>query len=547
VAAWVLAVLSKEYAVLFPVLVGAEAWLTDQSSTRRRKLLFGTAGALILSAAYLWLRAHHMPLRPPGIDGDHIPLLFHAQYVLLTVGRYVERMILPWPQVLTIRPIYLEQGQVVLPTSDVVIGVLACLAFGIISVWSALRQRRLLVLLLCSFALFLPISNVVYSGLNSTTADRFFYFPMFGAALTVAAFARPLLGKARKVSLMVLAGGGVALFIGVAWVRTLDFVSEDTFWAQEAAVNPNNPVALIALAELAHRSGDRQLYRRHLLNAYSPASTKYLLVATATRSYVNILDDLLHTRPDGALRDLEAILALLVALDEGQHVPRGLVVEGISLDPPVEDQNHLVWLKAARPGLLVQATLTASRVGRDNLARSLARRVSDSETVPFSARYNLALALVRIGAYSEAAHQLDIARHVPSTDPTVQASQLDGLVSTMKVVRETRIRATGTTEPESSLLRAEAEFEVGGWLRAARILRRAHLAHPESANVWRAYVRALAQCRLDEEALDTARLRLDPGTAHGLLESLRAEMSGRTASAEPVPAGTKWWEEPDEN
>ncbi|HNS97302.1 MAG TPA: hypothetical protein PKL73_10160 [Polyangiaceae bacterium] len=539
VLALLLALLSKEYAVVFPILVAVDAWVAKDAVYRRR-MWGASAGAIVCCAVFLWLRTWLMPLQPPD---DPISFFLHAKYVFLSLGRYGSRLVFPWPQAIFVKPIFIENGEVVLPSFDIAVGVVSTLAFGAVLIWSMVRKRDRVPFLLCALALLLPILNIVYSGLNSTTADRYFYFPLFGIVVAGLSFAHPLLDRIQQITRGMLLGGLGIVCIAITWVRTLDFTTENAFWAQEIAVDPDNPLALFALATLAEKQGDRASYRKHLLRAYSPASTKYLLISTPARTYVRLVDDLLHTRPDGAREHLETLLSLLMALTEGRPIQHASAMEGISLEPPIIDQNLAVWLRAARPGLLTQAAFTASRLGRDDLCKTVAARVSDIDVLQFNDRFNLSLALIRAGAYEQASHQMVVSRNLPSTTPYERGEILDRLDATMAAVRQKRVQAAKFDEPDSSILRAEAEFEVGGWLRAARILRLAHQRFPDRPEVWQRYVRALAQCRLDDDAYTVALLHLDPAAAQELLASIRKEMSPRTAQAVPVPLGTRWWEE----
>jgi Flp pilus assembly protein TadD len=91
------------------------------------------------------------------------------------------------------------------------------------------------------------------------------------------------------------------------------------------------------------------------------------------------------------------------------------------------------------------------------------------------------------------------------------------------------------------LLRARGYFDLGAYLRAARVLRRLYLSDPADAEVWTAYAEALTWARLDSDAEDVATHGAGPDKAAAYVASLREKLSPHTAHLPAVHGGTRWW------
>ncbi len=537
------AILSKEYAVVLPLLLGVEVLLApagEQQKGVRKRLLVAAGISLAAVGLYLALRARYMPIRPPGFEAS-VGLGMRVTYVLLTVGRYLMRAVFPWPQVLEFRPIYVQNGRPVFPVLDVALGVFTVAAFLGLVVWLLRQRRRLDAIILCAAAIgFLPIANVSYSGFNSTTADRYFYFPLLLLCLALFRlvprhwFERPWT-KGR----VVVAAGIALLCVGVDWVRALDFVSNRAFWQQEVAVYPDCPLGLGSLAEVERSDGNAEEAFAYMRRAYAPEARKYVLVAEPTRYYLYLLRMMALRLPDGDVRELAAIDEQLVALARGQLRRTDDVIEGVPLDAPTFDENVHVWIRSQHVLVAANAVGIASRLGRDDIVRQVAALVADDAPSGGGARFTLALALARADDYDGARHQLDMIRQSALGEvPEASLARLTGDIDKVQALRE---KAQSSTEPQASLLRAQADSTLAAWLRAARELRTAFQAFPQSEPVWSAYVKALVFCRLDDEADEVARARLDEEGARRLIGELKEQLTGSVARAKAVPKGTRWW------
>ncbi|MCC6217460.1 MAG: glycosyltransferase family 39 protein [Polyangiaceae bacterium] len=466
---WVLAVLSKEYAVCLPLLLLVEAALADVrgdgAAPRRLRTAAVATGAVVV--AYFAARAAWMPLRPPEASEAAPPLSLHAAWVLLTAGYYAERLLLPWPQTFHYRPIAYEGGGPVLPAASVALGalVLVALAAGVAAGWRRDRVRTWM--FAAALAAVLPIVHVVYAGFDSPTADRFLYFPSFVVACAIArALAGPIERWRRGSRLAGLVVGSVALACaGVVWVRTLDYQDEEAMWSRELEVNPANPRALARLAQEREARGEVHEAFSLMNRAMAPEARRLDLLAQPTRVYLAQLELQGRRLADGDALALAALLEEQVALVERR--PPGALRRSADLDLERPSEPHFwAYVENARYHLAPAAALVASRLGRDDEARRMAAAVPDAALVDPRARFNLALALARGGAWGPASRQLELGGAAPSV--AAAAAELRGRLGGAE--RAVAL-AAGEPEPARSVALARVDLELGAYLRAARRLR----------------------------------------------------------------------------
>lgn len=540
-AAWVLAVLSKEYALILPVLLAVEAALAfarSASKQERRSLVASVAAFVAGALLYVLLRSHYMPIRPDGLESP--PVAMHAHYVLVTVGRYVMRALFPWPQVLMYRPIEVQGGHVQLPWFDTLVGALAVLAFSAALTMLAKRRRWVDVAVLVAAAIgFLPISNVGYTGFNSTTADRFFYLPLFLLALGAlrplrVGFEKTVRTRTRNAIL----GGALLICAAVAWVRTLDFTSNEAFWTQEVTVNPDVPMGWAVLSRIHAKRGDVREAYGAMRRAYAPAAQRYVLVAEPTAYYLALLSLKAALLPDGATKELGALADQLEALGTGHARRTRDVVGDLPLDVPVHDQNALLWIRTQQRRTAVEAAYVASRLGRTETVARMARSAGQQGGLSAANRRRLAIALLRVGLHEEADRQIALL----GAQPNAGGPSTNRLRGDAQEVRKLRAAARDAPPADAALLRARAASSLAAWLIAARELRAAHIEHPEAHEVRNALLRALVRCRLEKAAYRVARQKHGHAEAVGRLAEIRNELGIAEDEEVAFEEEETWWE-----
>lgn len=542
--AFVAALLSKEFAVAWPLLLGVECVLArerrDDSPDESRRLWFALGGSLAASAGYLGLRAAFFPIRPPEVDQMALPLGLHAAYAFLSLGYYAERIALPWPQTFHFRPVAIIGGAPVLFRPSIIAGVAVAVAMA---VWTARAKKRdptLAALLAMTVVLFLPIINVSYTGFPGTTADRFLYLPLFPLAVAACRQMRGALTRYAEQSRLapLLVGAGTLLPAAIDWVRSLDYASNETVWRHELEVNPNNPMALGGLAEVLATGNDPRPAVELLERASSPDAAQFGLLASPTRVYIALLELEARRVPDGDEATLTALLGAVASVAEGRMPGTVLRLPDLELAPPVTDPNFVVLAENANAHVMVLGAVLASRLGNDALARSMVKRLGDDAPIDGPARYNLALALARGGDYDGARRELAAGLSLDSSaEFRAAADELGSRLGRLEAL----VAGHGADSTAAGVLvRARVFFDLGAYLRAARVLRPLYLADPTNADVRQAYAEALTWARLDDDAA-TVIVRSNGPAARREIDERQRALSPHTAGLPSAPANPRYW------
>jgi tetratricopeptide (TPR) repeat protein len=567
-ASFVAALLSKEVAICWPVLLGVEALLARDApdsvekpdGTRRGEASSGaaptraalaltraTVASLLVVVAYVVIRGATLPLRPPEIESMTLPLGLHAGYVALSLGYYTERVFFPWPQTFHFRPLSIVGGEPALFMPSVGLGVVVAALWlaWLVRAWR--RERTLAAMLGVAALLVLPISNVSYTGFPGTTADRFLYLPLFFVAVAAARHAGTALDRwaARPLSPLVTSAATLVA-CAICWVRSLDYVSNDAIWRHELEVNPDNPQALAGLSQLRASEGDLDEATALLRRALSPAALRYKLLANPSRYYLGLLEMQGPRLADGNVAALESLLGELGSLvgvlppKERRAPPQR--AGDLVLAPPLWDEHFSIHLANATEHLSAAAALVASRLGLDHgqgdLLHPLLARVGDGLSLDAPAHYNLALALGRGADYPGARREL--ARAASMDGSNTVRTVCDALATTLAQVERLRTTASGLGEPAASVDRAAAYLDLGAYLRAARTLRAEFAVHPDDPTISGPYIDALVSARLDADADAAAAKMPDSAAGRARVETARLGLSRRTANALPPPAGAPW-------
>lgn len=239
----VLAFGSKEAAVVFPVLFGVELWAQQcrpLDGPVLRRLATQSAPFLVPALAYgiqqVWFGAGPTIAVPP--------VSLRVPFLLEAVGRYAALVVVPTDVTMGRGLLQFDHG-VVAPVWRYV--ALGALSLGCIA-WVMVAQRRkapaLSLGLIATAAMILPVSSIVWLGYDVLVSPRFLYIPMAGVALAIAAgldtykgvvMQRRAIGWACALATVALAA--------TAFLRTLDFSSEASFWQREIEGAPNSLAA----------------------------------------------------------------------------------------------------------------------------------------------------------------------------------------------------------------------------------------------------------------------------------------------------------------
>ncbi|NMC69048.1 MAG: hypothetical protein GYA57_03150 [Myxococcales bacterium] len=251
-----LAVLSKETAVVVPVLLAADAWLRHGPGRSGWCAARRAALPLLGVSAVFLLRLSFVPLRSAGFAGPGDA----AWTVLSTAGHYVRAMVWPWPPSVEASFVLRDAaGHTVHRWWSVGLGLVAVSGFLGLSV--AAWRRRALRPWLADAAWFvvplLPVLNLWPLGLSTLASARNLYLPLLGGA---AWLARGLAAAGRRSDALrpaVFGAGGlaVAFFSLVSLYQIHTLRSEDALWTYEHSIAPDNPYAAERLARVRFQQG----------------------------------------------------------------------------------------------------------------------------------------------------------------------------------------------------------------------------------------------------------------------------------------------------
>jgi hypothetical protein len=260
VGCYVLALLSKESAVVMPALLlmgnlsrPGDAARGEPGSRRRSWMVRESVVLGTVTLVYLAIRFG--PMNTPGAyasfpGGTRAATLLEMPAVF---AHYLRLLVVPWPLCADYTG-YFDFGPQ--PWAARVPAFLLLAAFVTVTVTAYLRRQRLIAFALGWFALaLLPVSNII--PVPVPAAERFLYLPLVGVSLALAATLPPVVARwPRGRTALLIAGAGVAIaFVVVANLRHGDWHDNDRLWAATARVNPRSCGAQSAMGGARLREG----------------------------------------------------------------------------------------------------------------------------------------------------------------------------------------------------------------------------------------------------------------------------------------------------
>lgn len=271
-ALFALALLSKEAAVLAPLLLLTDHFLLRRGSGIWKRWSITTA---IVGSAFV-LRLWLIPIAAAGRPGwAEMP-----ERVLSTLGYFVQRVVFPWPQ--TVHPAarsYNATGGEIFAPWAVVLGA-AVLGFLGALMFLAWRRREKfgpwLADSLWFFVPLLPTLNILDIDTIARASDRFLYWPVLGVSALVARGATHAIpsGASTRRALVGIAVGVSILFVLASASHVNHFRTDYTLWAHEYEVDQTNTEALWALAGIAKHEGLSDSAHKLCTEGYQAADRK---------------------------------------------------------------------------------------------------------------------------------------------------------------------------------------------------------------------------------------------------------------------------------
>ncbi|MFL6275115.1 MAG: tetratricopeptide repeat protein [Blastocatellia bacterium] len=249
---YVLALFSKETAMVMPALIFAYEWLFGERAGRWSRAIRRAAPFLAMAAAYFVLRA--IILKAVSVSMWQLPLPVTLMTVPTVLWFYLRLLI--WPTGLSA---FYDTPYVAHPDA---IFWLACLALAVIAAMLGLWARRSKPVAFAAGLLILPILPVLNLTVfieKEIVHDRYLYIPSIGFALLLAVAVRKLRFDQFKVATLpgaqVLATLVVVLgLVALTMAQSAYWMNDLQLFARGVVIAPQNDIALTNFAnELFNR------------------------------------------------------------------------------------------------------------------------------------------------------------------------------------------------------------------------------------------------------------------------------------------------------
>jgi tetratricopeptide (TPR) repeat protein len=517
--------LSKEPATMLPLLLLADGALgTTRQQDERRRFRVAFIAATGACAANVLARMFFLP----GSEAVHTLTPVHC---LMTVGAYVQRVVVPWPPTMYYHTLAFDDAGPLYPTPLVALGVTAIVAWVVALVVAWRRSRTAFWLLVATAAFMGPLLNLYFTGMNVSAQDRFLYAPLLlGTAGLVALGHEHLehLSRRRATHLVVL---GLALLWAVLVnLRAFDYRDNRSFWESELRHNPTNPYVLENLAFDAASRGELLAAHEYLRRAEAPECRKYRLIDDR-RSHFRHAVILAALLPDGRVEELRALLDELWRVIEPAKVPARRSVLGFEVGGPVDDLDRLRVEGAIHRDI----ALIATRVGEFERAEHALQVAATKEQVSSVNPLNDALTLARLGRISEAwaLHQR-IAEHPDELGRLVTARDLRDFAERLRRAEQLAVeRDSAENATMRTTFEALRRAELGAYLAALLVLEGGGVL--EVPEVTPLVLQLLVACRLDDAARAFAAQHVSAESGDDIVQELREALPPRLRGIPPVP------------
>lgn len=520
-----LACLSKEAAIVLPVLLVADAWLVEGRRPEAGREGIALAGAVAGTGVHLYF--------VPPAGGQGVALEGLSSRVLASLGHFVHRTF-DWfdPSVEPVPREFDAGGHEVFAPWAIGLGA-ALVVVVILLAALAHRQtpslRPWLADLLWFLLPLIPVANLVALEGPTVVADRYLFLPLLGIGAGLARTVFPLVdGPARRL----VATGAILLAVALgvpSGIHARRFEDDGTLWSYEYERNPRSFSAINGVAEVARSEGEPgraiRVYthgRRVAMDRNQPGTALVYALRIAAL-LVTVTSDADQSR----LNDLRE---LFDGLSEDAQLR--IDVPELHLDERIPRDTWRRWRDHPTLVLLPRA-MAHLRTGRLESAESLLHEVL-AEDPRRAAAWNLLIAVHGRRLEWDAARDAyeRAARRVPGDESVAAMGQA--------LARAYALSMTPVPSPIAVAIRnARVQRELGAPEAARRILDAAleHSPHHPPLVLERART-DVADRRFDlaRQVLERARAE-DPANASRWDEALRrlseAERSVSSASDRP--------------
>ncbi len=459
VSGTIAAYLSKETAIVLPVLVAVEVWIAQDKprlqDVRWREAIRGVVPHVCLVLAFvagrhLWL-SDYAPARPV-LFAERALTVDSTGLALEALGRSVWLTV--WPSDLTLGAAVFKMrgGHVVPALGYAVLGGVALMSLLGVAVWARRRRPTVLVALLLSGVLLMPAVLFAHLGSTVSMSPRLLYVPLIPILWLLIELVAPRLLEATRAWRAIVASTAALAILALSVQSTLrsqDFRSAEAFWARELERNPTYGQALMQLVtELLSQGRARAAlrsaaYANGHLGGTSERAQRVFLLLPALEAVLWLTPDVDHATL-ASLRDF-ARSAYDNRPAEFRHRELGLT---LILQPGTHVASIMSMHERARSKLLIIEARAASRIGDAASTRQAMRAsLQNWQTGSYSA-YHLVSAAVRVKDFDLANEAFEATKAVLN-DEHLQA--LERLLRTAKPAYDAWMEAPPEYRPLAAM------------------------------------------------------------------------------------------------
>lgn len=265
------AALSKEMAVVYPLLLGVVAFLAARSHSLSavvrwlsgRRDTWVMAGVLLAGLVYLWLRQHYlfsMANTDSRVDG--LSFLDRVAFVGQTVLFYLRVCFLPFVDLGTMHPF----NPAAMDFLGKVEGLVALFVFCAFCLWAVYRRSVMALLALGWCVAILPVSNVLPLTVGGNIGhERFMALPLALLAIWSACFLLDFLHRRRSVLYVAVFAGLWLLASTFNLLVTIPLWRDDvSLWVWAYNAHPEMPITQFSVVSAYLRVGDLDGAGRYL-------------------------------------------------------------------------------------------------------------------------------------------------------------------------------------------------------------------------------------------------------------------------------------------
>lgn len=455
----VAAYLSKETAIILPVLVAVEVWIYQgkprlQAVCWREFIRSGVPHVCLVVAfvagRHLWL-SDYAPGRPAllvqrGLTTESAGLALEAlgRSVLLTL----------WPADLTLGAAVFKTrgGQLAPAVGYATLGGATLVSMLCLALWARRRHPATLAAVLLWGVLMVPAVLFAHLGSTVTMSPRLLYIPLVSLLwLTVEPIANAL--QRRSETWRRLAAiAGMLLVLGYStrsYLRSWDFRSSAAFWKRELEQNPTYAQGLTRLvAELLSQGRARAALRTAAdafgrLEDTSERANRVFLVLPALEAVLWLTPDVDRSTL-ASLRDF--------ARDAYENREARFTSDDLGLTLTLRPGTHLATIIAvadrARTQLLIIQARAASRIGDVAETRGAIKTALETWSGRSSDAYHLVAAAVRVQDFTLAIEAYERTKSALTDD---DLASLQELLATAKPTHDAWTAASPAHRPLAAM------------------------------------------------------------------------------------------------